>query len=250
MKIHLVKTRLVNSYVVEYADRLLVIDVAIKCHRYVLGFIEQELKRPISDVELVICTHDDADHMGGVSALAQLCDADVAIPFASGRARHKLINNPTGSITRLRTSFRESFRARAWDMYFNKERNQAASKQAKFKKTEEHSISSAKLKIDYRLKGRGAIPGFDDWQVVHTPGHSWDSCCYYHRPTSSLITGDTLLGSGKENRLVVASIYSSRRQTLRTLDKLSKLEINRVYPGHGSVISGTRLIGRHNLPTK
>ena len=250
MKIHLVKTRLVNSYVVEYPDRLLVIDVAIKCHRYVLGFIEQELKRPINDVELVICTHDDADHMGGVSALAQLCDADVAIPFASGRARHKLINNPTGSITRLRTSFRESFRARAWDMYFNKERNRAASKQAKFKKTEEHSISSAELKIDHRLKGRSAIPGFDDWQVVHTPGHSWDSCCYYHQPTSSLITGDTLLGSGKENRLVVASIYSSRRQTLRILDKLSKLEINRVYPGQGRVISGTRLTGRPNLSPK
>lgn len=250
MKIHLLKTRLVNSYVVEYPGRLLVVDVAIKCHRYVLGFIEQELERPISDVELVVCTHDDADHMGGVFALAQLCDADVAIPFASGRVRHKLMNNPTGTITRLRTSFRESLRARAWDMYFNKERNLVAAKQAKLKKTEEHTISSAKLRVDHRLKGSSAIPGFDDWQVVHTPGHSWDSCCYYHQASSSLITGDTLLGSGKENRLVVASIYSSRRQTLRSLDKLSKLDINRVYPGHGSVISGTGLIGRHNLPDK
>ncbi|MGH1370594.1 MAG: MBL fold metallo-hydrolase [Cellvibrionaceae bacterium] len=248
MKIHLLKTRLVNSYVIEYPNRLLIVDVAIKCHRYVLGFIEQELRRSISDVELVICTHDDADHMGGVSSLAQLCGASIAIPFASGRAHHKIINNPTGSITRLRTSFRESLRARAWDMYFNKARNQAAAKQAKLKKTEEHSISSVKLKIDHRLKGNSKIPGFDDWQVVHTPGHSWDSCCYYHSASSSLITGDTLLGSGKENRLVVASIYSSRRQTLRTLEKLSKLEVNRVYPGHGSVISGTDLIGRHNLP--
>jgi glyoxylase-like metal-dependent hydrolase (beta-lactamase superfamily II) len=248
MKIHLVKTRLVNSYIIEYPDRLLVVDVAVKCHRYVLGYIEQELKRPVSDVELVICTHDDADHMGGIFALARLCEADVAIPFASGRGSHKLANNPTGGLRRLLTSGREMFRARAWDMYFNKDRDRAASKQAKHQQPVEDSTSSTKSKINYRLKGGNGIPGFDDWQIVHTPGHSWDSCCYYHPQTSSLITGDTLLGSGKENRLVVASIYSSRRQTVRTLKKLSKLNVSSVYPGHGSVISGTGLIGRHNLP--
>lgn len=83
--IHLVKTRYVNSYVVEYADRLLVVDVAFKCHAYVLGFIEQKLKRPISDVGLIVCTHDDPDHIGGVAAFAELCAAEVAVPYASFR---------------------------------------------------------------------------------------------------------------------------------------------------------------------
>ncbi|BFM18078.1 hypothetical protein R50073_42610 [Maricurvus nonylphenolicus] len=248
MKIHQVKTRLVNSYIVEYPDRLLVVDVAIKCHRYVLGFIEQHLNRPISDVDLVICTHDDADHMGGIAALAKLCGADVALPHASGRGHHKLANNPTGFLTRFRTSFRESFRARAWDMYFNKDRSRAAAKQPKLEKTAEDSSANTKLAADYRLIGGQSLPGFDEWQVLHTPGHTWDSCCYFHPHSNSLITGDTLLGSGKINRLVVPSIYSSRRQTLRTLNKLSKLEINTVYPGHGSIISGSGLIGRHNMP--
>jgi len=250
MNIHLVKTRLVNSYIVEYPDRLLVVDVAVKCHRYVLGYIEQELKRPVSDVALVICTHDDADHMGGVFALAKLCQADVAIPFSSGKGSHKLVNNPTGAVRRFVTSVREMFRARAWDMYFNKDRDRAATQQAKHQMPVEESTSTTDLKINNRLQGGQAIPGFDDWKVVHTPGHSWDSCCYYHPHSSSLITGDTLLGSGKENRLVVASIYSSRRQTVRTLNKLSKLSVSSVYPGHGSVITGTDLIGRHNLPSK
>jgi len=248
MKIHQVKTRLVNSYIVEYPDRLLVVDVAVKCHRYVLGFIEQELKRPVSDVALVICTHDDADHMGGVFALARLCSADVAVPLAAGRASHKLVNNPTGALRRFVTSVREMFRARAWDMYFNKDRDRAAVKQAKHQQALEESTPDAERKVNDRLQGGQAIPGFDDWQVVHTPGHTWDSCCYYHPLSSSLITGDTLLGSGKENRLVVASIYSSRRQTRATLKKLSTLNVSSVYPGHGSVISGTELIGRHNLP--
>jgi len=251
MKVHLVKTRLVNSYIIEYPERLLVVDVAVKCHRYVLGFIEQELKRPVSDVELVICTHDDMDHMGGVFALAKLCQASVAVPFASGRSSHKWVNNPAGAFTRFVTSGREMFRARAWDMYFNKDRDKQATKQAKHQTiTDDQSAPSQEVEISYRLKGGQAIPGFDDWKVVHTPGHSWDSCCYHHSLTSSLITGDTLLGSGKENRLVVASIYSSQRQTKRTLKKLSDLNVSRVYPGHGSVISGENLIGRHNLPSK
>lgn len=251
MKVHLVKTRLVNSYVVEYPDRLLVVDVAVKCHRYVLGFIEQELKRPVSDVALVICTHDDMDHMGGVFALAKLCQASVAVPIASGRSSHKWVNNPSGFFTRLLTSVREMFRARAWDMYFNKDRDQAASQQAKHQTiADEDTTISDDSTINHRLKGGQTLAGFDDWQVVHTPGHSWDSCCYYHPQSASLITGDTLLGSGKENRLVVASIYSSQRQTKRTLDKLSELSVTQVYPGHGSVITGEGLIGQHNFSIK
>jgi glyoxylase-like metal-dependent hydrolase (beta-lactamase superfamily II) len=248
MKIHLVKTRLVNSYVVEYSDRLLVIDVAMKCHRYVLGFIDKELKRPITDVKLVICTHDDPDHIGGVASLARLCGAKVAVPFAAGRHLKKWLNNPTEYLTRFTTSTRELFRARAWSMYLNKDRDKHAKRQHKLHKAHGEPIRKpAKLDINHRLKSQQLLPGFEDWQVIHTPGHSWDSCCFYHPQTRSLITGDTLLGSASKNRLVVPAIYASRRQTLETLDTLSKLAIQRVYPGHGSVISGRYLIGLHNL---
>ncbi len=73
MQIHQVKTRLVNSYVVAYDDHLLVIDVASRCHRQVLGFIESQLQRDISEVALVLSTHDDPDHMGGIAELARIC---------------------------------------------------------------------------------------------------------------------------------------------------------------------------------
>ena len=248
MEIHRVKTRLVNSYVIAYPERILVVDVAVKCHRHVLGYIEQDLGRAIDDVALVTCTHDDPDHMGGVLALAQLCAAEVALPLAAGRGHRKLFNNPTGPLNRIRTSARESLRPRAWNMYMNPARDRAAAKAPQLAKDTASGSERIEQSTSHRLKDGHSLPGFDDWQVIHTPGHTWDSCCYYHPQSGSLISGDTLLGSAKINRLVTPSIYSSRRQTLRSLAKLAQLKINTVYPGHGSVISGNDLIGRHNLP--
>lgn len=153
-------------------------------------------------------------------------------------------------MTRLRTSVRESFRGRSWQMYLNRDRDRKASQQPRFsgESAAIERTGKPKLCIHHRLRGGQLLPGFDDWQVIHTPGHSWDSCCYYHADSGSLITGDTLLGSAKENRLVVPSIYASRQQTLKSLGELAELPISAVYPGHGSAISGSNLIGMHNLP--
>jgi glyoxylase-like metal-dependent hydrolase (beta-lactamase superfamily II) len=243
MIIHRVKTRLVNSYVIEYPDRLLVMDVAVRCHRQLLGFVESELKRPISDVELVVSSHDDPDHMGGVAATAQICEAKIAIPYSSRLAHHKFLNDPTGSLFRFGTSVREAFRMRSWDMYVNTERDRQAREQPQL---DEHhgEVVEGGLQEDFRLKHQQTLPGFDDWQVIHTPGHSWDSCCYYHAASGSLISGDTLLGSGKQNRLVLPSIYSNPLQMRKSLRQLRQLQVCAVYPGHGSVIEGKQVIGQ------
>jgi len=235
-KIHQVKTRLVNTYVAEYPDKLLVMDVAVGCHRYVLGFIEQELGRDIHDVALVICSHDDPDHMGGVKRLAALCDAAIAIPFSSGAPHHKFRNDPIGVFVRMVTALQEGFRGRMWDMYFNPKRSIAARKKPKFVGKYKTEFLKKRRNALYRLQG-GTLPGFEDWKVIHTPGHSWDSCCYYHADSSSLLSGDTLLGSAKQEKVVVPSIYANSEQMKKSLANLRKLSIKAVYPGHGSVIN-------------
>ncbi|MEM8593453.1 MAG: MBL fold metallo-hydrolase [Pseudomonadota bacterium] len=249
--IHLVKTRLVNTYVVEYPDRLLVVDVAYKYHRVVLGFIEDELKREISDVAWVTCSHDDPDHIGGVQDLAELCDACIAIPFAAHAPIRKFLHDPYGPLHRLKTSIRELFRLRAWAMYFNPFRDNSSHHQTRYQgdktsldESSDSSNSTTRFRADVRLTHRQLFPDFDDWQVIHTPGHSWDSCCFFHAGTQSLLSGDTLLGSGKQNRLVVPAIYSNRRHMERTLTTLQMLDIQTVYPGHGSQMSGNSVLAQ------
>ena len=238
MKIHQVKTRLVNTYVIEYPDRLLVMDVAVRCHRYVLGFIEQELKRDIRDVVLVICSHDDPDHMGGVKSLAALCHAEIAIPRHADVMLAKFLRDPGGFFIRALTSLREGLRARMWTMYFNPKRGRKARQKPKYQGQRSFAAIKNSLKKRRRLSGHETLPGFDDWQVLHTPGHSWDSCCYYHEQSGSLLSGDTLLGSAKQNRVVVPSIYANAKQTEASLAMLRNLNIQAIYPGHGSVIAG------------
>jgi len=240
MKIHQVKTRLVNSYVIEYPDRLFVMDVAAKCERYVLGFVEHELGRDIAEIELVVCSHDDPDHIGGLAALAARCAAAVAIPYASGALGKKLANDPLGGLMRLVTGFREALRPRAWNMYLNPGRDRSARRRPTAVAMP-GEVTAAPGPV-VRLKDRATLPGFDDWQVIHTPGHTWDSCCFYHAGSRSLLSGDVLLGSGKRGLLVTPSVYANPGQMRKSLRRLKVMDICAVYPGHGSVITGPDIL--------
>jgi glyoxylase-like metal-dependent hydrolase (beta-lactamase superfamily II) len=240
MKTHLIKTRLANAIAVEYDSGLFIVDVAVQCHRTVLGYVEQTLERPITDIKLVVCTHDDPDHMGGIFALAGLCGARIAAPFASGLPARKFLNDPFGAFFRAGTGFAEAFRPRMWNMYANSQRSKSASDLPQYVGDE----GKVKLSEDdiRRLKNNDLMPGFNDWRVVHTPGHSWDSCCYYHKKTGTLITGDTLLGSRKKAKVVLPAIYANRLHFSQSLAKLKELDIQAVYPGHGGVIEGGDLL--------
>lgn len=65
--------------------------------------------------------------------------------------------------------------------------------------------------------------------VIHSPGHSTDSICLYCKEDQVLFSGDTPL----QIRDVTATYTSG---FLRTLQRLSSLTINTIYPGHGEPI--------------
>ncbi len=242
MLIHQVKGRHVNSYVIEDSNGLLVIDVAWRGEKYVLGFIREVLNREPEDVKLVICTHGDPDHSGGMIRLANTCRAQLGLPYATQSIRLKLINDPAGIFFRLITAAREGLRPRAWTMYANPKRDAHARTLPAFTPESHAHHEGFDGKPDFRLKNQSLLPGFSEWQVIHTPGHSWDSCCYYHLPTQTLISGDTLLGSTKKGLLTAPSIYSNPMQMRRTINLLKELDPTSVYPGHGGVFSGPDLL--------
>lgn len=244
MKIHLVKTRLANAYIIDYPNEMFVVDVAVGCHRYVLGFVEETLGRSVEEISLAACTHDDIDHMGGIEDLAELSGAQIAVPYASGDMVHKFLNDPFGGMMRATTGFREAFRSRTWEMYANPERDAAARLHPHYEGEPLDEATKAPPQKPLRLKDGGTLPGFVDWQIIHTPGHSWDSCCYFHQESGSLISGDTLLGSRRQERVVLPAIYANRLHFSKTLAKLKEMDIRAVYPGHGKVIEGENLLER------
>ena len=241
MQVHQVRTPLSNSYVVEAGDALLVVDVGFRCHEYVLGFLTERLRRDPEEVELIVCTHDDADHMGGVRHLAVACRAAFALPYASRSPVRKYTNDPAGWLVRASTSLLEAARPRAWKMYVSPARRARVRKRVRTRVEVEPDAVEG-FGPDYRLMDGHLLPGFEQWEVVHTPGHTWDSCCFFHAESRCLISGDTLLGSRLKERLVLPAVYSNRRQLRRSLQRLRELDPYAVHPGHGSSFHGEDLL--------
>ncbi len=67
-------------------------------------------------------------------------------------------------------------------------------------------------------------------QVMHTPGHSVDSICYYLEDEGILFTGDTILG-GSTTTIIDLSAYMKTLQRLKSLPNLKIL-----CPGHGQLM--------------
>ena len=68
-------------------------------------------------------------------------------------------------------------------------------------------------------------------QVLHTPGHTKGSCCYYLSEENALFSGDTLLcGSVGRTDFPGGSMSEIVRSLHRLLDSLP--EDTNVYPGH------------------
>ena len=68
-------------------------------------------------------------------------------------------------------------------------------------------------------------------KIIHTPGHTPGSCCFYFKDENALFTGDTLFKDGI-GRTDLS--YSSKEDLKKSLKKIFKLPRETiVYAGHG-----------------
>ena len=77
--------------------------------------------------------------------------------------------------------------------------------------------------------------GDQEWEVIHTPGHSLGSVCFYNEHDGRLISGDTLFKGTMGNVSFPTSDPDLMNETLRRLGQLPPE--TEVYPGHGSSTS-------------
>ncbi len=71
-------------------------------------------------------------------------------------------------------------------------------------------------------------------RVVRTPGHESGHCCFYEPALKELLTGDHILGRGTT---VIPPPDGDMADYLRSLEKLLSLDIRRLLPGHGPVVT-------------
>ncbi|MCP9257027.1 Beta-lactamase-like protein 2 [Dirofilaria immitis] len=87
----------------------------------------------------------------------------------------------------------------------------------------------SKIKFDYISPGNIiTVPGVT-LRCIATPGHTSDHISLYFEEENSLFSGDCILGES-------SSVFEDLCDYMHSLETLSKLNITRIYPGHGAVI--------------
>lgn len=93
-------------------------------------------------------------------------------------------------------------------------------------------FSIPRIKPDILLKGGEKLNlGDFSLQVIHTPGHTPDSICLYQE--GILFSGDTIFAGGNIGR---TDLGGNNKDLLSSIKKLTNLEVEIAYPGHGEPI--------------
>jgi glyoxylase-like metal-dependent hydrolase (beta-lactamase superfamily II) len=166
MKIHQLQGYIQNIFLVEYEHGCLLLDGACKADFSIIAdFFEQHLKRPLSDLKVVMVTHMHPDHAGCAHYLRKKTGCKVI----SGTFSQQWYTGFSGKMAHLVDIFLAHWVA------------------GKLGKKRSFIWYPPTLRPDLMLNDGDSVPGFDDWHVLFTPGHTSvdislanhkEKCCY------------------------------------------------------------------------
>ena len=163
--------------------------------------VAEEIKRRINPhlIEQIILTHEHFDHCGGVKEIYEFTNKNAKV-MAHIYASEK--------IEKGESHFAEMLGA-----------------------------SMPKMPVDIKLKNGDMVKiGDETFEVIHTPGHTPGSLCLYSKKIKSLFSGDTIFSFGSFGRYDFPE--GDFNQLKNSIEKLAKLDILNIYPGHEIVVVG------------
>jgi hydroxyacylglutathione hydrolase len=107
-----------------------------------------------------------------------------------------------------------------------------------------HGLSddAQSLSMNFGTRSPGRVPDriledgdmVGDLHVIHTPGHTPGSICLYKEDEKALMSGDTVFTDGGFGRFDFPG--GSRIELARSIELLTSLDVDGLYPGHGSPV--------------
>jgi glyoxylase-like metal-dependent hydrolase (beta-lactamase superfamily II) len=172
MQIHHLKGYIQSIYLVEYPHGLLLLD---GCCRADVGQLEEfiggKLQRPFSDLNLVVVTHMHPDHAGAAHKLRELTGCKIASANMD-KPWYRGVNGALMHLTDIALA------------------NWVAGRMGRKR---QNLWYSPVLKPDYKLNHLDALPGFDDWQALATPGHTDRDLSLLHVPSQKVYVADLIV---------------------------------------------------------
>jgi glyoxylase-like metal-dependent hydrolase (beta-lactamase superfamily II) len=100
------------------------------------------------------------------------------------------------------------------------------------------------LSVDFQLQEGELSAGDRTFQVIHTPGHSPGSLSLYVPELKALVTGDVLFAGGVGRTDLPGG---STKLLKSSIERLERLEIELLLPGHGEIVRGRENVNRNFL---
>jgi glyoxylase-like metal-dependent hydrolase (beta-lactamase superfamily II) len=89
-------------------------------------------------------------------------------------------------------------------------------------------------KVDIKLKENDKVNVNEmELEVIHTPGHTPDSICLLDKKQGILFSGDTIFADGVGRTDLIGGDTDALG---KSLEKISKLDIQKILPGHGEPV--------------
>lgn len=209
MHIHTLKGYIENIYLVEYADYLLLLDGCCRADvDQVCEYITETLTRPLSDLRLIVVTHMHPDHAGGAHELRDRTGAPIAAhPKAAtwysgiaGRTAHAIDLGLTYYVA------------------------------GRLGNPKRHIWYNPILQPDIVLDDGQTLPGFGEWQVLYTPGHTDHDISLLHTPSRRLYVADLMVQV--RGRIVPPYPICHPNQYRQSLQRVAQLQASLVFCAH------------------
>lgn len=209
--LHRIKGYVTTLYLIEYEHGLLLLDCGTRGDAgRVAEYCERELKRSVQDIKLAVASHYHPDHGGRAHILrrqygiplAAHPDIDAWYRGCGGFIQHKLDTYMTQKLAKAMQLPTESLQY------------------------------PRKIKPDYLLTDGSAVPFFEDWQVLWTPGHTACDITLYH-PTSGLLCIFDLLNCVKKDHYQLPLLVLMHAEMVESFNKLAALPVEQVLVSHG-----------------
>jgi len=182
------------------------------------------------DITLIVATHIHPDHYGMTDKLKQMSGANVAF----SEIEEKFIDSRYVKTDNLLKEVKKLFESNGVPEEDLSEFTEASMAVRQF---------VGVVKPDIKLKDGDKITvASSDFKVVLTPGHSPGHICLYEPKRKLFFSGDHILPDIFPNvGLHPQSGENPLGDFFSSLEVLAKLEVNFIFPGHGSVFSGFTL---------
>ncbi|MBH0087000.1 MBL fold metallo-hydrolase [Psychrobacter sp. SCQQ22] len=199
-----------STYLAVYPDKIMLLDGACRPDvPMVLEYIKTTLQRPITDLKVVVVTHMHPDHAGGAHKFREqtgclIVSADKDTQWYSriaGRTMHLVDMNLAHYVARRQGRSPKN-------LYY-----------------------PAHLKADITVGEGDCVPGFDEWQVLETPGHTDRDLSLFHMPSRQVYTADLIIKL--RHKFVAPFPIYDPKVYIQSLQKIKALKPSVVMMAHG-----------------